>query len=116
MMDTAFFLPKLPSVNLFEVLAVLTIPSIAHYLVFNNFEKHLPVQRRITKLIIVVGVLAIIGILFGRVAFWGVITLITIGTIYLHGVYFPQHRINGLPAEPYDKYLETIERMKGNKS
>jgi len=109
------FFPALPAITLTEILIVLTIASIAYFLLFNNFEKHVPMQRRITKLFIVVGVLAVIGILFSRVAFWGVITLMTIGQVYLHGVYFPKHGINGLTAEPYDKYLETIEKMKGNK-
>lgn len=39
----------------------------------------------------------------------------TLGQIYLHGWYFPKHGINGLTAEPYDKYLEVIEKMKGSK-
>jgi hypothetical protein len=98
-----------------EILIVFTIASMAYFLAFNNFEKHLPIQRRITKLFVVVGVLAIIGILFGRFAFWGLITLMTMGQIYLHGWYFPKHGINGLTAEPYDKYLKTIEKMKGKK-
>jgi hypothetical protein len=43
------------------------------------------------------------------------IALMTVGQVYLHGVYFPKHGINGLTAEPHDKYLEVIEKMKGNK-
>lgn len=104
----------LSPISLVEILIVLTIASIAYFLVFNNFEKHLPIQKRVSKLFIVVGVLALIGILFGRIAFWGVIGLMTIGQIYLHGVYFPRHGINGLTAEPHDKYLQVIEKMKGN--
>jgi hypothetical protein len=59
--------------------------------------------------------LSAIGILFGRFAFWGAIGLMTMGQVYLHAVYFPKHGINGLTAEPYDKYLKTIERMKGKR-
>jgi presenilin-like A22 family membrane protease len=115
MFEQPILFPSLPAISVTEILIVLTIASIAYFLVFNNFEKHVPIQRRIIKLFIVVGVLAIFGILFGRFAFWGVISLMTIGQVYLHGVYFPKHGINGLTAEPYDKYLETIERMKGKK-
>jgi len=104
----------LPPINLTEILIVLIIASIAYFLVFNNFEKHVPSKKRVSKLFVVVGVLAVIGILFGRYAFWGVITLMTIGQIILHGWYFPKQGINGLTAEPYDKYLETIEKIKGN--
>lgn len=98
-----------------EILIVLTIASLAYFVVFNNFEKHLLPQRRITKLFSVVGILAVIGILFGRYTFWGMIMMMTIGQVYLHGWYFPKQGINGLTAEPHEKYLEVIEKMKGNK-
>lgn len=115
MFSNSILFPSLPAVSLTEILIVLTMASLAYFVVFNKFEKHVPMQRRIIKLVILVGVLAIIGILFGRFAFWGVIALMTIGQVYLHGVYFPKHGVNGLTAEPYDKYLETIARMKGKK-
>lgn len=104
--------PSLPPISMVELLIVFIIASIAYFIAFNNFEKHVPIQRRVTKLFVVVGTLAIIGILFGRFVFWGIIILMTIGQVYLHGWYFPKHGINGLTAEPYDKYLSTIEKMK----
>ena len=115
MFDQPVVLPALTPISPAEILIVFTIASMAYFLAFNNFEKHLPIQHRVTKLFVVIGVLAIIGILFGRFAFWGLITLMTIGQIYLHGWYFPKHGINGLTAEPYDKYLETIEKMKSKR-
>jgi len=115
MFEHPIFLPSLPAITLTEILIVLTIASLAYFVVFNKFEKHVPTQRRITKLFIVIGVLTTIGILFSRYAFWGVISLMTIGQVYLHGIYFPKHGINGLTAEPYDKYLELTEKMKGKK-
>jgi hypothetical protein len=113
MLKQPIIFSALSPISLIEILAVLIIAGIAYFLVFNNFEKHVPIQGRIIKLGVVVGVLVIIGILFGRYAFWGVITLMTFGQIYLHGWYFPKHGINGLTAEPHDKYMEVIERMKG---
>lgn len=115
MINQPLLLPALLPPGLADILIVLTISSLAYFVVFNNFEKHLPTQRRLTKLVIVNGVLAVIGILFGRVAYWGVIAVMTIGQIYLHGWYFPKHGINGLSAEPYDKYLQVIEEMKRKK-
>ncbi len=115
MFERAVLFPSLPAVSLTEILIVLTIASLAYFVVFNKFEKHVPTKRRITKLAIVVGVLTIIGILFSRYAFWGMIALMTVGQVYLHGVYFPKHGVNGWTAEPYDKYLELTERMKGKK-
>jgi hypothetical protein len=114
MFERPLVFPALSPISLVEILSVLVIASAAYFLVFNNFEKHLPIQKRVSKLFIVVGVLAVIGTLFGRIAFWGVITLMTIGQVYLHGIYFPKHGINGLTAEPHDKYLEVIKKMKGN--
>ena len=115
MFDQPVVFPALAPISPAEILIVFTIASMAYFLAFNNFEKHIPIQHRVTKLFVVIGVLAIIGILFGRFAFWGLITLMTIGQIYLHGWYFPKHGINGLTAEPYDKYLETIEKMKSKR-
>lgn len=115
MFEPPIFFKSLPAITLTEILIVLTIASLAYFVVFNNFEKHVPTQRRIIKLFIVVGVLSIIGILFGRFAFWGMIALMTVGQVYVHGVYFPKHGVNGWTAEPYDKYLELTERMKGKK-
>jgi len=115
MFEQPIILHRMPSIQFNEILIVLIVASIAYFLAFNNFEKHLPTARRVTKLFIVVSILAFIGILFGRYVFWGVITLMTMGQIYLHGWYFPKHGINGFTAEPHDKYLATIERMKGQK-
>ena len=114
MFEQPIVFPALSPISFVEILIVLAIASTAYFFVFNNFEKHLAAQKRVTKLFIVIGILAVIGILFGRVAFWGVIILMTIGQVYLHGWYFPQRGINGLTAEPHDKYLEVISKMKGN--
>lgn len=115
MFEYPLLLASLPPISLTDILTVLTIASTAYFLVFNNFEKHLPIKRRIIKLLMVVSILAALGILFGRYVYWGVITLMTMGQIYLHGWYFPKQGINGLTAEPNDKYLEVIEKMKGKK-
>jgi hypothetical protein len=114
-MNQPIILPSLPPISFTEIAVVFAIASLAYFVIFNRFEKHVSLQRRVTKLFIVVGVLAVIGILFGRYAFWGIITLMTIGQIYLHGVYFPKHGVNGWTAEPYDRYLELTEEMKGNR-
>ncbi|MCC6261852.1 MAG: hypothetical protein IT311_13420 [Anaerolineales bacterium] len=116
MFENSILFPSLPAVSLTEILIVFTLASLAYFVVFKKFEKHTPMQRRITKLLIVVGALSSIGILFSRYAFWGMIGLMTIGQVYLHGIYFPKHGVDGLTAEPYDKYLELTEKIKGNKS
>jgi hypothetical protein len=114
-MNHPILLSALPPISFTEIAVVFTIASLAYFVVFNKFEKHVPMQRRIIKLFIVVGVLSVIGVLFGRYAFWGLIALMTIGQIYVHGWYFPKHGVNGWTAEPYDRYLELTEEMKGNR-
>jgi hypothetical protein len=81
-------------------------------IVFNNFERHLPLYRRIAKYAILFAVLALIGLLLGRIAFWSVIGLMAIGQTVLHAWWFPRNGINGLTAEPHERYLELIGRMK----
>ena len=115
MFEKPIFLPSLSPISFNEVLVVFMVASIAYFLVFNNFEKHLPAKRRIVKLFVVIAVLAMIGILFGRYAFWAVITFMTIGQVILHAWYFPKQGINGLTAEPYDRYLAAIQKMKENR-
>lgn len=115
MIEHPILFPDLPKITISEPLIVLAIASVAYFVVFNNFEKHLPIRRRVIKLAVVVGILTVIGVLGGRYFFWGIIAFMTIGQIILHGWYFPKHGINGWTAEPYDKYLATIQRMKGEK-
>ena len=98
--------------EVFDFIFVLTGGVIAN-VVFNNFEKHLPLWRRIGKFAILLLILSAIGFLLGRYGFYGALALLTVGQIVLHGWWFPRHGINGLSAEPYDKYLALIHEMKG---
>jgi amino acid transporter len=102
-------------VGVYELFIVLIISACAYFLLFNNFEKHQPLPRRITKLFLLVGILGLIGVLFSRYVFWGLIVLMTIGQVILHGWYFPKHGVNGLTAEPDERYLALIEEMKEGK-
>ena len=66
MVEQSVLFPSQPPVSLVEILIVLTIACLAYFVVFNNFEKHLPIKRRVIKLLVVVGILAIIGTIFSR--------------------------------------------------
>ena len=85
-------------------------------IVFNNFSRHLPVYRRVLKYVILFPALGLIGLLFGRVAFWSVIGLMTVGLVVVHAWWLPRHGINGLTAEPRDRYLELVGKKKGRRS
>lgn len=80
--------------------------------VFNAFEKHLPWWRRVLKHGLVFGIVAAVRIALGAGALLAVLGVITAGQLVLHAWYFPKHGINGLTAEPYEKYLELISKMK----
>lgn len=82
-------------------------------IIFNNFEKHLPLYRRLFKLIITISVLYALGYFLGRMALYSVLAMMIIGMTILHGWWFPKNGINGLTAEPYNKYLRLIKQMKG---
>jgi hypothetical protein len=106
---------EFPSVSTHEVIITVLIAAAANFIVFKNFDKHLGAARRISKLVVLTAILTFIGILFGRQIYWGVIFIMTIGQIILHGWYFPMHGVNGLTAEPYDEYLALINKMKGKR-
>lgn len=114
MLSTALLTPFFPSLEWIDILIVLAGWTIGNT-IFNNFEKHLPLKRRLAKLLALLVILTIIGLLFGRYLFYGLIALMAVGQTILHAWYFPKHGVNGFTAEPYAKYLELIERMKGSK-
>ena len=114
MSESAILIKSLPSINLVDI-SIVIVGIIIGNIFFNNFEKHLPIYRRILKLFIVLLVLITVGVFLGRIFFYGLLLLTTIGQIILHTWYFPKHGINGLTAEPYEEYLDLIEKMKNKK-
>jgi hypothetical protein len=87
--------------------------GIAANAIFDNFEKHVPLTRRVAKFTVLLAILALTGLLLGRGGFYGALALLTVGQVLLHAWWFPRHGINGLTAEPYEKYLELVREMKG---
>ena len=88
---------------------------VAGNVVFNAFEKHLPWWRRVLKHGLLFGALAAVRLVFGGWALLGVLLALTAGQVALHAWYFPKHGVNGLTAEPYQRYLELIGKMKGQR-
>lgn len=81
-------------------------------IIFNNFGKHLSWIRRISKLILITAFLYVIDYLFGRIWIYIALGIMLIGMILLHFYWLPKKGINGLTAEPYDKYLKLINKIK----
>lgn len=99
--------------TLFIDFTVIVIVALLANVVFNNFDRHLPLWRRALKFSILMIALIAVGLLFGRVILWSLIGVMTIGQVVLHAWWFPRHGINGLTAEPREKYLALIKKMKG---
>ena len=81
--------------------------------VYNNFERHLPAPRRVAKGAVMFAILGTLGFVLGRAVFWSVIGLMTVGQLILHAWWFPKNGVNGLTAEPRDRYLELIAGKRG---
>ena len=77
--------------------------------VFRGYEAHVSLQKRFIKLAVLLGVLVFVHLLFGPIAFFGVLALLTVGIAVLHGYWFHyRHGIHWRTAEPKDKYLTLI--------
>ena len=81
-------------------------------MIFYKFEMHVPIWRRMLKVCIVVSLLVVIYQYAGRGWFYGVLGTMFTGVAVIHGYYLPKKGINGITAEPYDKYLSEIRKIK----
>lgn len=96
-------------------LVVIVVGWVVGNTLFYRFENHLSWSRRAVKFVITVAVFAVAGWLGGPGVFYGLLAVMTAGQVYLHAIYFPRHGINGFTAEPRDRYLALIAKMKQRK-
>ena len=75
-------------------------------ILFGQFEERTPKWRRVTKVFLVLGLVAAISAKFG--AAWGLfpIALMWVAWAVVHLWWLPRNGINGFTAEPRDKYYE----------
>jgi fatty acid desaturase len=74
-------------------------------IVFGHFEAHTPKVRRIAKQIAFLAISAAIYYTVGRPWSWLWLVIPLAVAVYVHAVWLPRHGINGLTAEPQDKYF-----------
>ncbi len=80
---------------------------------FHGFEAHVPLTKRLTKLLVMALIFAAIHYGLGRPYFYGLLGVMTLGIAILHGYWFHhRHGIHWRKAEPRDKYLELIGEKK----
>jgi predicted MFS family arabinose efflux permease len=73
-------------------------------ILFGHFEERTPRTRRLAKLVAFTALTALIYLVFGRP--WSLIWLALPLAIalYVHAIWLPRHGINGLTAEPRERY------------
>jgi hypothetical protein len=74
-------------------------------ILFGHFEEHTPKWRRLLKLFIVTGVVALISSTAGRIWSVALVGTVLFAVLVIHGWVLPRkYGINGWTAEPKDKY------------
>lgn len=91
----------------FDVAIVTGIFAIGNIL-FGHFEEHKPKLRRVLKVIVVTGVIALLSYAGLRWVAYTLVGVMGLVAAYVHIVWLPKHGINGWTGEPKDKYYELL--------
>ena len=91
----------------FDVAVVMTIFAIGN-ITFGHFEAHKPKVRRVLKVVIVTGVIALLSSAGLRWVAYTFVGLMGLVALYVHGIWLPKNGVNGMTGEPKDKYYELI--------
>ncbi len=88
---------------------LLDVAAVAVVLVFGNmafqhFEPHMPLWRRLLKILLLLALTAVISRFFGRRGVVLVSALAMLPVIYIHGIWLPRRGVNGWTGEPREKY------------
>ena len=73
---------------------------------FGHFEEHTPKFRRALKLILFIVAIVLLSKYLGRAWSFGLLGIMMLGVIYVHGFWLPSKGINGLTGEPKRKYYK----------
>ncbi len=92
----------------FDVAVVMTIFAIGNIL-FGHFEEHKPKLRRVLKVAVVAGLIAVLSSAGLRWVAYTLIGALALAAVYVHGWWLPKHGVNGLTGEPRDKYYELLK-------
>ena len=90
--------------NIWIDVAVVAMLFAVGSILFGHFEERTPKWRRILKLFVVTGVVALISSTAGR-AWSAALVCAILGTAaFMHAWWLPKHGIHPLTGEPRDKY------------
>jgi hypothetical protein len=88
--------------------AIATSGLMLGHLFFGRFEEHKPTWRRFGKSVLGVAIIVMTTAFFGRGWTYALLGATGIGIVVVHGWWLPSHGINGLTAEPRERYYELI--------
>jgi len=91
----------------FDIAVVMSIFAVGNIL-FGHFEEHKPKIRRVLKVLLVVGITAVLSSTGLRWIAYGLLGVLGMAALYVHGWWFPSHGINGWTGEPKAKYYELL--------
>ena len=90
----------------FEIAIVNIIFAIGNMLM-GQFEEQTPKIRRVGKYLLIMLIVCVISVYFGRLVAMTFIGAFIIPLLYIHGYYLPKKKgINGWTGEPKSKYYE----------
>ena len=91
--------------NIWIDVAVMAFMFAIGNILFGHFEEHTPKWRRVLKLFIVTGLVALISSTAGRAYSAALIGTLLLAVLVIHGYWLPKkYGINGWTAEPKEKY------------
>jgi len=73
-------------------------------ILFGHFEERTPKWRRVLKFFMFTGMIALISSTAGRAWSIGLVGALLFVVLVIHGWWLPKKGINGLTAEPKEKY------------
>ncbi len=92
---------------------VLTAGWLVAQVVFQGYENHVPLAKRIGKFAVLLVLFVAVNVVLGLAAFYALLTLMTGMIVVLHGYWFHhRHGIHWRTDEPRDKYLALIKEVK----
>jgi hypothetical protein len=86
-----------------DVAAMATLFALGNIL-FGHFEERTPKWRRVLKFFVMVAAVATISATAGRAWSASLVAGLLVLVAVIHGWWLPKRGINGLTAEPRDKY------------
>jgi len=88
---------------IFDV-ATVAVLLVTGNIVFWRFEPRKPLWRRALKAFVALLITVAISYYFGRIGVVIALGIAAIPLIYVHAIWLPRNGVNGLTAEPRDKY------------